>query len=164
MAFFCIITSCLTVTGMRGIRFQESWAQCPIDLWNLGILCNTSSGALFRKWFLKWKYKKKLQMGLFKKLVCILSSCPSYFDKNAPKISKFLAFIEASGNSTFDVIFLFLHPNQLTMAFLIILLMLHDFFFFLLILEIMKTGFENYWTVTSVMWLGNLGSCLCVSV
>lgn len=66
---------------------------------------------------------------MFQRIICILSYCPPYFDKNTSKISKFLAFTQALGHSTLNVVFLFL-STLITMVLLTVLLMLHAFTFF----------------------------------
>ena len=66
---------------------------------------------------------------MFQRIICILSYCPPYFDKNTSKISKFLAFTQALGHSTLNVVFLFL-STLISMVLLTVVLMLHAFIFF----------------------------------
>lgn len=119
---------------------------------------------MLNKWFLKWKHgKKKLQMSLCFKESYVLSYCPPYFDKNTSKINKFLAFIQTVQHSILNVILSFF--VRITMVFLTILLMLHAFIFF----NIGNRYEDRIWKVLKydhyyVMWLGNLGRRVCMSV
>lgn len=119
---------------------------------------------MLNKWFLKWKHgKKKSQMSLCSKESYVLSYCPPYFDKNTSKINKFLAFIQTVQHSILNVISSFF--VRITMVFLTILLMLHAFIFF----NIGNRFEDRIWKVLKydyyyVMWLGNLGRRVCMSV